>query len=90
MFAMDMFPFTARESAQRFYSMASDEDVRLTARSPRERRRWHRHPLFEPLRIPPLIGWGTGVDCTMLVAGLLFLVARLVWKRETKAKKSPD
>jgi len=43
---------------------------------------------FEPLRIPPLIGWGTGVDCTLLAVGLLFLIARLVWKSETKAKES--
>jgi len=42
----------------------------------------------EPLRIPPRIGWCTGVDCTILAVGLLFLVARLVWKCETKAEKS--
>ena len=43
---------------------------------------------FEPLKIPPLIGWGTGVDCTLLAVGLLFLIARLVWKSETKAEES--
>ncbi len=43
---------------------------------------------FEPLSIPPLIGWGTGVDCTSLVVSLLSLVARLVWKHEAKAEIS--
>ena len=43
---------------------------------------------FEPLRIPPLNGWGTGVDCVIFAVGLLFLAARSVWKRETKAEKS--
>ncbi len=41
---------------------------------------------FEPLRIPPLMGWGTGVDCTTLAAGLLLSVARSVWKHERKAE----
>jgi hypothetical protein len=45
---------------------------------------------FEPLRIPPLIGWGTGVDCTILAMGFVFLVARLVWKGESKAEQSPN
>ena len=45
---------------------------------------------FEPLRIPPLIGWGTGVDCSVLAVGLLFYVARLVWKHESKVEQSPS
>jgi hypothetical protein len=45
---------------------------------------------FEPLRIPPLIGWGTGVDCTMLAAGLLVSVIRSVWKRQTDVEKSQE
>ncbi len=45
---------------------------------------------FEPLRIPPLVGWGAGVDCTILAAGLLFLVDRLVWKHESKVEQSPS
>jgi subtilase family serine protease len=45
---------------------------------------------FEPLRIPPLIGWGMGVDCTILAMGLVFFFARLVWKHESKAEQSPS
>jgi hypothetical protein len=33
---------------------------------------------FEPLRVPPLVGWGTGVDCSVLFAGLLLMLLRLI------------
>jgi len=35
---------------------------------------------FEPLRIPPVVGWGTGADVLILVAGVLFPLLRLVRK----------
>jgi len=35
---------------------------------------------FEPLRIPPLIGWGTAIDILILVAGVLFSLLRLARK----------
>jgi hypothetical protein len=45
---------------------------------------------FEPLRIPPLNGWGTGVDCTILAVGLLVSIIRSLWRRETKAENTRD
>jgi PKD repeat protein len=45
---------------------------------------------FEPLRIPPLIGWGTGVDCAILAAGFFILIVRVAWKRESKSETSSD
>jgi len=45
---------------------------------------------FEPLWIPPLIGWGTGVDFTALATGLIVLIARVAWKRESKSATSSD
>jgi hypothetical protein len=35
---------------------------------------------FEPLRIPPSIGWGTGVDIFILVTGLVLSVLRPLGK----------
>jgi PKD repeat protein len=34
----------------------------------------------DPLKIPPVIGWGTGVDVLILVAGVLFSLLRLARK----------
>jgi len=36
----------------------------------------------EPLRIPPMIGWGTGVDLLILVGGLVLAILRLPRKAE--------
>ena len=41
---------------------------------------------FEALRIPPLVGWGTGVDVSILVVGMLFLFLRLSRKKIGKVK----
>jgi len=35
---------------------------------------------FEPLRIPPLVGWGTGVDSSLLVAGILLTALMAIRK----------
>jgi hypothetical protein len=35
---------------------------------------------IDPLKIPPVIGWGTGVDVLILVVGLLFSLLRLARK----------
>jgi hypothetical protein len=40
---------------------------------------------FEPLRIPPSIGWGTGLDIFILVTGLVLSVLRL-FGRVARAK----
>ena len=37
--------------------------------------------VFEPLKIPPLLGWGTGIDCSVLAIGLLSSVLRFVGKK---------
>ena len=42
---------------------------------------------FEPLRIPPIIGWGTGLDCTILAVGILFLILSAARKGEDKANQ---
>lgn len=34
----------------------------------------------DPLKIPPVLGWGTSVDVLILVAGVLFSLLRLARK----------
>jgi hypothetical protein len=43
---------------------------------------------FEPLRIPPLVGWGTGVDSAILAVGLLFSLLRTTRKSLGDKEKS--
>jgi len=46
---------------------------------------------YEFLRIPPLLGWGTVVDTSVLVSGVLFLVLRsLVGRKGKKGKVPPN
>jgi len=45
---------------------------------------------FEPPRIPHLIGGGAGVDCAVPATGLIILIARTAWKRESKSETSAD
>jgi len=33
-------------------------------------------PFFDPLKIPPILGLGTVVDCIILVVGLMFSILR--------------
>jgi len=39
---------------------------------------------LEPLRVPPLVGWGTGMDCSVLFAGLLLMLLRLVLRTKER------
>ena len=43
---------------------------------------------FEPLRIPPVVGWGAGVDILILSAGVLFFLLRL--KRKSGGGVKPQ
>jgi hypothetical protein len=43
---------------------------------------------FEPMRIPPLIGWGMVVDTLVLGAGISMMLVRLAWRRGRKGRKS--
>jgi len=42
---------------------------------------------FEPMRIPPLIGWGMVVDTLVLGVGISMMLGRLAWRRGRKGSK---
>ena len=44
----------------------------------------------DPLKIPPVIGWGTGVDVLILVAGVLFSLLRLARKDGGMKPQGPN
>jgi len=37
---------------------------------------------FEPLRIPPIVGWGTCIDCSLLAVGILLMFLRAIRKAD--------
>lgn len=42
--------------------------------------------VFEPLRIPPVVGWGMALDSSILAAGIAIFIVRLVVRRHRPAE----
>jgi len=45
---------------------------------------------FEPMRIPPLVGWGMAVDALVLGVGISMTLGRLAWHRGGKKASMMD